>query len=68
MPQKVTVLLTNGQTEEYVVERIEEERNFEHLIGIRLYDRKGLRLILKNSLIKRFDIVEIEEKHVIKID
>ena len=59
MAKKVTVWLKNGDKKEYEnVSRIEEEKEYDKLISIRLYEGGGLRVVLSSETFDRFEAVD----------
>ena len=64
--KNVTVWLKDGEIEKYFVDRIEEDRNYEHVTAVRLYDKSGLRAKIDYSLIKRMQV--LEQDNSIEID
>jgi len=59
MAKNVTVWLKDGKIGKYLNVSVEEDRPFEHILAIRLYDEKGeLRAKLDYDLIKRIEVLE----------
>ena len=58
MAKNVTVWLRNGEIEKYPNVSVEEDRNFEHVTAIRLYEEGELRAKLDYGLINRIEVIE----------
>ena len=59
MAKKVTVLLKNGEKEEYQnVSRVEEDRDYDKVTAIRLYQGSELRAVINYGLIQRLEVLD----------
>lgn len=58
MAKNVTVWLKDGGVEKYLDVSVEEDRYFEHVTAIRLYEQGELRAKLDYNLINRIEVIE----------